>query len=247
MNPSDAKIRLRVLSDRLTHVLDSNATRILEQAVAQISASAGDTKAEERRRMKRKQLWGYQIVGDAPLSFQDCEVNGHRLRVDLFCDFQWRGESDAPPVRHNLVIRVWSLEESLAFREHWDAERIKDEFKRIRRRVVARLHFDLAAEGVSEPRYHLQFGGVARDDECCWFPASINVPRLAYPPTDVVLACELVAANFFSASYRKLRDDPTWKHAVSQAQHHHLGNYFQKCHNVIQQNQSVYNSLWVTT
>ena len=39
-------------------------------------------------------------------------------------------------------------------------------------------------------------------DEVCWLSESVDRPRIAHPPFDLLLACEMVAANFFTSEYQ---------------------------------------------
>lgn len=65
------------------------------------------------------------------------------------------------------------------------------------------------------------------DDECCWFPEEIDVPRFHFPPIDVVLLCELVLANFFDKKSEDLRKKPEWRSLVRKSQDAFQSDYFQ--------------------
>src|SRR5260370_1397775 len=94
-------------------------------------------------------------------------------------------------------VRVWALDKNLCYRADWDAERVREELNESLGRVMLRFHFDLAEPPQSGPKYHIQIGGVPHGGELWWLPPSLNLPRIAHPPIDLVLACEMIAANFF--------------------------------------------------
>lgn len=244
MRPTDVKKSLRAIGTCMARILDNSAARVLEDAVAQVTASAGEPPREERHRMKRGSRWGYRIDRLNPLEFIQCTVNGYTVRVDLCCDFQWAGDANVPATKQNVEIRIWSLDEELSFRQDWDAERIKHEFKSSGRRVMLRYHFDLAAAGAPEPKYHVQAGGIGGSHELSWFPKAMDLPRLAYPPTDIVLACEIIAANFFPCEYKLIRSDGIWKDTVGNTQKWIVGQYFNECHGALCSEGSILDSLW---
>ena len=103
---------------------------------------------------------------------------------------------------------------------------------------MLRLHFDLANPGQPGPKYHLQVGGVPGENGLCWFHPSLNLPRVAHPPTDLVLICEMIASNFFPEQYRSIRTDPIWWRAVRDTQRSLLLEYFRRCHETVASEQS---------
>src|SRR5882762_8468319 len=101
MKPSEAILSLTVLRDRFSRIFDPTAARVLEQATAQVRASAGETPneamgAQKKKRKKKVQPpWGFQITPESPLQFQKCSVKDVSVRVDLFCHFQWPSDPTA--------------------------------------------------------------------------------------------------------------------------------------------------------
>jgi hypothetical protein len=168
-----------------------------------------------------------------------------RLQVDLFCKVRWREPEDAP-CEQDVVLRVWGLDDAVIFRNHLDAEHLYEPLILDGRRVMLRYHFDLANEGQTGPRYHVQAGGNSLDNEYCWLHEAISVPRLLHPPVDLVLACELVAANFFGDHASRLLDDAQWVGVMRQSQEHLLMPYFSQCSNALAHGDSVLRHLWNT-
>jgi hypothetical protein len=239
MKPRDAIYSLTVLRDRFNRILDPTAARVLDQAIAQAKASAGETPEEgtnKHRKKKKKKVeppWGFQITPDSPLQFQKCAVKETNVRVDLFCHFEWPSDSTAEASVQKLAVRVWALDRNLCYRADWDAERVRGEVNESFGRVMLRFHFDLAEPLQSGPRHHLQIGGVPHAGELWSLPPSLNLPRIAHPPTDLVLACEMIAANFFPLEYRQIQAEATWKKVVRISQAQTLREYHALCHGVV--------------
>jgi hypothetical protein len=165
--------------------------------------------------------------------------------VDLSCALRCLKDPAAEPIEHNITLRVWSLEKRLFFRSEWDAEHLEDTLDGLGRRVMLRLHFDLANSGQQGPKYHIQVGGIP--GQYCWLHPSMNLPRIAHPPSDIVLMCEMIARNFFPEEYRTIRTDPTWLRAVRDTQQSILQEYFRLCHDTVRtkrHDQSVLDRLW---
>ena len=90
-------------------------------------------------------------------------------------------------------------------------------------RVVYRCHFDRAGTNPETgpqpgPRYHLQFGGEPRDEEAPWLERVISLPRLHTTPTDAILACDMIASNFYPDHHARLVKEPAWRSAVRQSE-----------------------------
>ncbi len=162
-----------------------------------------------------QQPWSVQITSRRPLRFDRSQVDD-RIRPDLFCHLT-ASPGDWPFARQSVVLRVWSEEISLSFREEWDSRRIFDQLtSRAPKRVMLRMHFDQADQGANEPRFHLQFGGRAQEEEeeLSWHVPNIGEPRIPFPPLEIVLACELVVANFFPRFYETKKQEPQWRALV---------------------------------
>ena len=181
----------------------------------------------ERVRMLRAQRkggawWQFSIPRESPLTFKE---NSNKLQADVTGIIEGAGD-EVKEVR--TLLRIWSLDEALCYRAEIDAEQVKSKFAETGQRVMVRFHFDRRAKHVRnpEPIYHLQVGGVALENENCWFPKQLDVPRFHFPPMDIVLLCELVLVNLFHKSSRNLRETPEWKKLVIKSQSAFQAGYF---------------------
>lgn len=166
--------------------------------------------------------WQFSIPRESPLTFKE---NGDRLQADVMGIID--GEGDEIKGMSTL-LRVWSLDEDLCYRPGIDAEQVRTRLAGTGRRVMVRFHFDRRAKDVTkpEPIYHLQVGGDALQDENCWFPKQLAVPRFHFPPMDIVLVCELVLVNLFHECSEHLREKPEWKKLVVRSQDAFQKSYF---------------------
>jgi len=170
--------------------------------------------------------WNFSIPRERPLSFKPNET---RLEVDLAGIIEGEGD-DLREVR--TLLRVWSRDKGMCYRVGVDSEQIGERFAQTGRRVIVRYHFDLRASKVKRPApiSHLQVGGDALDEENCWFPKHLEIPRFHFPPMDIVLLCELVLANFFHQESENLRKTPEWVSLVRKCQDAFQLNYFKQFH-----------------
>lgn len=174
------------------------------------------------RSQRRATIWKFSILRERPLAFRE---NNQRLQVDVTAIIDGRGDQ---VIDVRTLLRVWCLDKSLCYREGIDADLVRTRFAEAGRRVLARFHFERRVAGTvrPEPVYHLQVGGVPLDDENCWFPKQLEVPRFYFPPMDVILLCELILVNFFHEDSRDLREKPEWKRLVMKSQQTFQGAYF---------------------
>ena len=228
------KSGLRQLKKSFRRILHDSAEYVIEEAIAGLYTSK--ERFDERTgrtddpRLK-PEPWGYQIYPERPLRFKpSTAIKGLSCWVDLYCTMLWR-EEGTPPVEQGIHLRVWSDELDYIYRPDWDSEKVYDGLTD--GRVMLRCHFDLANPGQHVPKYHLQFGGNAREHELCWFPEIINLPRLAYPPMDLILVCQLIAANFYWEEYSNFREAPEWISTLRRSQRHLLKDYYKDCVNVL--------------
>lgn len=250
MNPQRIKSSLRELYKSFRKILEDDARDVIEEAIAGIETSR--QQYDDRKRWFHDphlvpMPWGYQIHPDRPLRFKTSNaIRGVKPRVDVYSTVLWINESE-PPVNQNTHLRIWSTS-NYAFRETLDAdellEKLTDPSRPFDGRVMWRCHFDLAETGQSGPKYHVQFGGNAREYELCWIPEIIDIPRLACPPMDLILVCQLVAANFFWNEYCEFRDSPEWMMALRHSQEHLLKNYYKGCLEAVDNNRSLLDHLW---
>jgi hypothetical protein len=82
--------------------------------------------------------------------------------------------------------------------------------------LLSRWHLDLAnstADGWQDgPLIHLQYGGYSRHKELQVH--TLSEPRWCHPPMEIVLLCELVAANFYRDKWVEFRETPSWAGAI---------------------------------
>jgi hypothetical protein len=247
MTPIVVEDGLRTIKDKLATILASSSSRVLDDAIAQVHDAADVCRKGPTNWRKRGRPWGYQISKGQPLQFQVCKVRGYDTIVDICCVLRCPVDEAAEPLEQNFALRVWSLDRRQCFRRGWDADEIESIFDGSARRVMLRLHFDLASSDQPGPKYHVQVGGIPAGDELWWMPPSVNLPRIAHPPIDIVLLCEMIAANFFPEQYREIRTDPIWRGAIRDTQRSVLQKYFQLCHDTVareQHDQSLLDQLW---
>jgi len=178
--------------------------------------------ARKRKRIK----WHFIIPRERPLMFKE---NENKLQVDLAGMIEGE-DNDVKEVR--TLMRVWSLDRTMCYRVGVDSEDIERKFDQAGRRVIVRYHFDCRAPKVTrpEPIYHLQVGGNSLDEENCWFPKHLEIPRFHFPPMDIVLLCELVLVNFFHQQSENLRKTPEWVSLVRKSQDAFQLGYFDVFH-----------------
>jgi hypothetical protein len=188
----------------------------------------------ERVRMLRAQrkgssLWQFSIPKESPLIFKE---NSDKLQADV-TGIIWGEGDEVKEVR--TLLRIWSLDEALCYRASIDAAQVRSKVVEIGQRVMVRFHFDCRVKCVTrpEPIYHLQVGGVALENENCWFPKQLDIPRFHFPPMDIVLLCELVLVNLFPKNSRNLREKPEWKKLVMKSQSAFQESYFNKFYSYV--------------
>lgn len=244
MNVDGIKFGLQEIKRNFAPILDDNTVWVIDEAIMEL----GRTRAEFKRRENQThdprstpEPWGYRIRPDYPLRFEPRVVKGMNLRTDVYCTVLWEQEK-ALPVDQCIHLRVWSDEIDHIYRERWDSEVVYNELTDDGR-VMLRCHFDLANPGQPGPKYHLQFGGNPQADELCWFPRFMNLPRLPYPPVDLVLVCQLIAANFYWDEYIEFRQASEWRYALRSSQEYLLQGYYEACLSALDQDLLV-DCLW---
>ena len=237
---------LGTIDNRFRPILDPRASSVIAQAKVMLKKSHEAFVESRRQRRKERQVhpWGFEIHPETPLRFRDTDIDGLKVRVDLFLAAYWKDHPGEVPSDLRVVIRVWSLDPHVYFREPWDAARLEHECSPQNGRVMLRLHFDLANPNQPGPRHHLQVGGNARPEELHWFPEALSVPRLLHMPMDLVLASELVAATFYPDEYKKIRREGAWKGSRNVSQQHLLKGYFTEALEAVDTNESVLDALW---
>ena len=246
INYTDVLRSLNTVRDRFVSIHEGSNYGILEKAESMLRYSKDqfDESTRQGRIERPIRSWGFRIDPDSPLRFRRTTVDGLDLRVDLFSRTYWDSEPAEQPVKLNVAIRVWCMSRDIYFRREWDAKRLQHEVGPTTGRVMLRIHFDLANAGQQGPRYHVQVGGNPHEGEFSWFPEALSVPRLHHMPMDLVLATEMIAANFYKEDYKEIRREPTWKHTLSTSQNHLLSAYLESAMKAVAAKGSVLEELW---
>ena len=245
MTDGDVLRSLESIRDRFSPILEGDAHSVLEKAKAEVRESKKqyDARVRQRTRGLPPLTWGFALCPSSPLRFKRAKVNRIALSVDLIAAMQWQSPGESP-VKQDLALRVWCAERTVAFRPFWDAERVEGSVDWVKGRVMLRLHFDLGDSEQPGPRHHVQVGGTTQDEEHCWLSPAIPVPRLAHQPMDLVLLCEIVAANFHPEFYRDVSRDATWKGTLATSECCLLKPYYQSCLRSLDGGQGLLGGLW---
>ncbi len=231
---------------RRSRILEDDASDVIDDAIAQVEATKkryDDQKRRSDNPRLQAEPWGYIIYPERPLRFKASNaIKALNARVDLYCTMLWE-EEEYSPVKQDIHLRVWSDSLDYIYREDWDAASVYDKLTS-NGRVLARFHFDLANSGQLGPTHHLQLGGEARHEELCWLLGIVNLPRLTYPPMDLLLVTQLIAANFFWDHYDSFRQEPEWRGVVRLSQQHLLKSYYEKCLTTVENGDVLLDQLW---
>lgn len=251
MNANQIKAGLQELKRSFRRILEDGAEDVIDWAIAELDSTKRRFDEWTRRTDDPRlvpQPWGYRIYPEQPLRFRPSRaIRGLEPWVDMYCTVLW-WEERALPVEQEIHLRVWSNSVNYIHRPEWDSEavleRLTDPVRSFDGRVILRCHFDLANPGQHGPKYHFQFGGEAREYELCWLPGIADLPRLIYPPMDLILVCQLIAANFYWEEYIEFRETPEWIGTLRRSQGHLLKDYYKDCLNVLEQNRVLLDYLW---
>jgi len=117
------------------------------------------------------------------------------------------------------------------------------------RNSLSRWHVDWAnsTNGVSQsgPLVHLQYGGHRPGHRDTDHP--LKVPRWCHPPMDILLLCELVAANFYEDKWEELREDQNWCKAIATGQKLCYSAYLRKMlEGLSVSSKTLLHSMWAT-
>ena len=163
---------------------------VADECLGWIQATAAGLKSQ-----KTTTAWTYGISRETPIRFSDVrDENGRIYNPEISA----RG------------VQVGGNPETYPF-VRWDiALTLRYQDPTLRR---PRWHFDLANDNQLGPKMHLQYGGQAHEDPS--MDEQIEVPRWNTMPMDVVLLCEMVAANFYSDVWNgSLRTDTSLKRYI---------------------------------
>lgn len=199
-------MNLRQLSSELLTmgVIEDGAVPAIESAVAKLSSQKNSAK------------WGYDIEKSNPIKFKPID-HGRLGRIHILLTLQL----------------AYSCADRDGRAGGFEKLNVTFECRHFSSKLLGRWHIDLAnIDGVSQegPLFHLQFGGHSaggdRGDEF-----KLEVPRWGHPPMDLVLACELVVANFFPSSWKENRDSAAWYHLVRDSEALCLQHYYERIWN----------------
>lgn len=117
--------------------------------------------------------------------------------------------------------------------------------------LQSRWHIDLAnikEEGIYQagPLFHLQGGGHQpqgdRKKEL-----KLSIPRLAIPPMELILTCEMIIANFYPEKWKIIKRQRGWLELIKVAQQLCYPQYYQQIQDCLSgKSQSVLETLWAT-
>ena len=123
--------------------------------------------------------------------------------------------------------------------EIFDADRIP----------VARWHVDWAnvvnGKPQAGPLVHLQYGGHFAGHRA--LDPKVKEPRWVHPPMDLILMCEVTAANFHEEKWEALREDNNWCQAVAIGQRFCYSAYLRKiCQGLSVSSKTLLHSMWAS-
>ena len=206
-----------IITEPSRHVL----TTVIADLISQRDLAIKSPKKTRKAQKAEKPPWKLVILPETPLSFRNTEneaVIKHRLEVDLACSLSEPDAKGIPRGEHNIAVRVWSTDSALCFREDIDAESLRAPIGIQGRRVMLRFHFDLANKDQQGPRHHLQMGGKGMTADYHWLPDNWKLPRFLHFPVNLALVCEFIGRTFYPDGFRRISQEPTWRHAVKAAE-----------------------------
>lgn len=259
MTLDDALNDLQVIRHTLGTLLDERGRFAVEQAHQELQMQKEALRPVKGKKRKRKRkiravpFWDLEIPVGNPVVFKPCDRSQDvrfPLEVDLSCKIS-KLRNGRPSKEHNVLVRLWTDDETVWFRRDWDASRLENDIRDAgRRRVMLRFHFDFANPSQPGPAHHLQIGGNPEALEHFWIPKSLRVPRFCHHPMSLIMVCEFIVRTFFPNDYDSVRDERTWKGAIARAQREYLGPYYDSQQVTIQDDQlgrSLLDSLWNKT
>lgn len=189
------------------------------------------TEAARLGRFKDKTEWSLEIDRSNPIVFDETkDKNGEPIFPRIVCegiDVNYRHPEYPPFTAFDIAIEIVDQNQA----------------------PVARWHVDLANEkedGMqSGPLTHIQFGGHVQGHREKDHP--LKVPRWCHPPMDVILLCEVTAANFYPDEWTELREDPSWCQAVHLGQRLCYSAYLNKMSSSFAiSNKTLLHSMWAS-
>lgn len=201
------------LAAEIGTAIETIAIKLLEFKVVTDSGYA--VLAEEGRRLKAERdstSWDIFVDRDNAIEFQETfDKNGSVIYPRITCPGISVVQEDhsKPPFR--------ALDIAIEINNH-------------DRLPVARWHVDWANSSElgaqPGPLVHLQYGGHNAGHRDHDHP--LKVPRWCHPPMDLILICEVMAANFYEDEWESLREDQNWCGAISLGQRLCYSAYMRK-------------------
>ena len=174
--------------------------------------------------LSENEIWVFEIPKDKRLSFKiNNDKNENIGFIEISCKIKGL---KAVIIEQNIIVTYFSRNVDLIYRSDWDSESVQNRYDSNKGRVMLKFHFDKKCEDakILEPKYHFHIGGKSDENECYWHPKQIELPRLPYPPMDIIILCDIILLNYFPNQYTKLKsDNPEWRKLVKKSQ-----NFFQK-------------------
>jgi hypothetical protein len=231
MTSADVIRTLEFMRDKVGPILDSSKSHVFASKIANLKSS-------------RSNPWGYEFGFDESILFLDTkDKNGRLVKPEIMCNLRWN-DSNEPPTHQEITVRIWSSDDAWCFLPTENEQVGLQIIDGTRGRVITRFHFDLANIDQPGPKYHLQYGGNARDDEFCWIPKDIDLPRIVHQPMDLILTTQLIVANYYPNEYAKIFNDPSGLFAVRSIEQNMLLPYYQQCCEQIENKKLLLGHLW---
>ena len=175
--------------------------------------------------LRSRKVWSYSISRGEPILFvKTTDNNGDVIipSICVECISVDENRTPFPYISWNIALEV-----------HYEKDN----------KPCARWHFDVANEGQSGPRTHLQFGG--HFSEARKLDFNLREPRWHVPLMDLVLLSETVTANFFPDRWLSVRDDPSWCSCVHMSQKLCFGPYLERISSYLNlRRKTILNEVW---
>lgn len=202
MNPDNFP-EVSVTAGEMSEAISIVANKLLDVDV--VTPLGFTTLIEEARRLNRSPKatsWHVEIGREDAVVFMDTlDETGELIIPQLSC-------------------KKISVDQSQHDRPPFAALDIALEIQSKNKDPLSRWHLDWANsnDGIvqSGPLVHLQYGGHRPGYRDTDHP--LKVPRWSHPPMDILLLCELVAANFYEEQWELLREDQNWCKAIATGQ-----------------------------
>lgn len=220
------------LAEDMADIVWSVGEKLLESRIVDDQAmTAFSGLRAQLKKQKKSGCWSISVDRGQPIVFSKC--------------LDENGELIVP----KIVVEGITVNNTHANQPPFDALDLALEVEYEDGKPLIRWHIDRAnfsgnayQEG---PLFHIQFGGHHYGNRNLDLP--IKTPRWNHPPLDIVLLCEVVAANFFPDEWMTLREDPVWCSYVSQCEKYCYTAYFDKFRNALNtSSKTVLSQFWAS-